>query len=86
MTTRVLTSARERVLLGLKRCPCCGADRVSITDGRNAAVGFACNSLFHLDANAEIMPADVCPSGSYVAAKALNDEAVRAVEKMAGAA
>lgn len=86
MTTRVLTSAREQVLLALKRCPCCGASRVSSASGRTAAVAFACNSSFHLDANAEIMPAEVCPSSSYVAARALNDDALKAVEKMTGAA
>ncbi len=84
--TRVLVSARERKLLDLKRCPCCGAARVTSASGRNAAVGFACSALFHLDANAEIMPVDVCPSASYVAAQALNREALAEVQKMAGAA
>lgn len=84
--TRALISARERKLLELKRCPCCGAARVSSAGGRNAAAGFYCSAVFHLDANAEIQPAEVCPSGSYVAAQALNREALIEVQKMAGAA
>ena len=84
--TRALISIRERKLLDLKRCPCCGAARVDSSHGRNADVAFACASRFHLDANGEIGPADVCPSGSYVAAKALNDEALAEVRAMAGVA
>ncbi|MGD9476119.1 hypothetical protein [Shinella sp. G-2] len=84
--TRALISTRERKLLDLKRCPCCGAARVEASGGRNADIAFACGGRFHLDANAEIAPADVCPSGSYVAAKALNDEALAEVRAMVGAA
>lgn len=84
--TRALISARERVLMNLKRCPCCGAHRVQASGGRCAVVEFACVGGFHLDANGEIMPFNVCPSGSYVAAQALNQEALADVRKMAGAA
>jgi hypothetical protein len=81
-----LVSTRERALLNLKRCPCCGANQVATTSGRVAAVGFACSSRFLLDANAEIIPADTCPTGSYIAARALNAEALKAAAEMAGAA
>lgn len=74
--TRILLAARERVLLNLKRCPCCGAHRVLASGGRSAVVEFSCAGRFHLDASAEIMPLHVCPSGSYVAAQALNEEAL----------
>ncbi|MFC3074661.1 hypothetical protein [Shinella pollutisoli] len=83
--TRALVSARESALLKLTRCPCCGAGRVSSSGGRAAAVAFACNAVFGLDANAEVMPISVCPSGSYVAARALNQQALKAVREMAGA-
>lgn len=70
-----LLSSRVKKLLAQANCPACGQSIVNGGGGIAYAIStFACGSEFVI-ANDEIAVSKACPSGSHVAAAALNKEA-----------
>lgn len=87
--TRALSVVRADKLLAQSRCPVCGAGRVETIGGKGSPIAicvYRCSAEFEVDANGEIIPMNVCPAASYVAAAQLNKEArADAVRKAGGA-
>lgn len=80
-----LLSYRVRKLVEQAHCPACGQPMINGGGGIAFAIStFACGSEFVI-ANDEITVSKPCPSGSHVAAAALNREAAADAAK-AGAA
>jgi hypothetical protein len=86
--TRALAIVRADKLNDQARCPACGQPRVEVMGAKGSPVAisvYKCSAEFLVDGHGAIIPSVVCPSSSYVAARALNDEALAAARKKAGA-
>lgn len=87
--TRAHAIVRADKLRAQTRCPVCGANRIDALGKSGEPTMFCiyrCSAEFQVDVNGEIIPATICPASSYVAARALNDEALAEARKLAGAA
>ena len=87
--TRALSVVRAGKLLAQSRCPVCGAGRVETIGGKGSPIVicvYRCSAEFEVDGNGEIIPMNVCPSASYVAAAQLNKEARADAVRQAGGA
>ena len=87
--TRALNIVRADKLLAQSRCPVCGAGRVETIGGKGSPIAicvYRCSAEFEVDANGEIIPMNVCPAASYVAAAQLNKEARADAVRQAGGA
>ncbi|MFT4162831.1 hypothetical protein [Shinella sp.] len=72
----LLSSPYAKTLLAQTRCPVCGAEREELLDERFLiTVAYQCTAKFGVHGEGEIYVHSVCPSGSHLAAKTLNDEA-----------
>lgn len=87
--TRALAIVRADKLRAQTRCPVCGSSRIDALGLKGSPVAytvFNCSAEFQVDGNGEIIPAIVCPAGSYLAASTLNKEARTEAVRQAGAA
>jgi hypothetical protein len=87
--TRALAHIRAAKLLAQSQCPVCGAARTETIGGSRSPIAicvYRCTAEFEVDGNGEIIPMNVCPSGSYGAAARLNREARAEAVRQAGAA
>ena len=87
--TRGLAIVRAQKLLAQSRCPVCGAGRDEAIGAKCSPIAictYRCSAEFGVDGNGDIIPMNVCPAASHVAATALNKEARAEAQKQAGAA
>lgn len=87
--THALATLRAAKLLANRRCPVCGAARreaIGAVGSRIAICVYSCSAEFVVDVNGEIVPLNVCPAASHVAAQALNRESKAEAARKAGAA